>query len=113
MRAWTAALVCTVLMALVASPLLAADKKSGGKTLEGRIVKIDNIRITIEMPDERGGKGVMRTYANYDNSTTVTIDGKDAKMKDLTQRMHVVITVGGKNTAKSIAADTGNDKHGQ
>jgi len=107
MRVLSVVLMCALLATSVA---FAGGKKEKDKKIEGRITKIDNKRITIEMPDEAGGNGVMRTYAFYDNNTTVTLDGKESDLRHLAQRMHVVITMDSKLMAKTVAADSGNDK---
>ena len=110
MRVWSVTLICALLLTSVA---FAGEKKAKTKKIEGRIVKIDNKRIMIEMPDEAGGPGVMRTYAFYDENTTVTLDGKESDLRHLAQRMHVVITMDSKLMAKTVAADSGNDKKKQ
>ena len=48
----------------------------------------------------------MHGYAYTDNTIKVTVDGKEATMRDLRLGMHVVVTMRNKQVADSIVAET-------
>jgi len=105
-------LIITIICGLLlSSTAFAGDKKGAPKTIEGRITKFEKARIVVEVINSNGTTTHAMIY--MDNKIKVTIDGKEAKVSDLNQRMHVVVTMRNSLIADSIAADSGNDKKKQ
>lgn len=97
MKIWTTAIVF-LLIAGMAGVAEAAKEKA----LKGKISAVDGMKITVTS----GGKKNPQTVdVTCDDKTTVTLDGKDAKVADLKSGYYVSITPA-TGTATSITATT-------
>jgi len=93
-----------VLLTLFLSPLAFAADKKKAVTFDGTIVKLDKNRLNFDATDAKGKP--VHGYAYTDNTIKVTVDGKEATMRDLRLGMHVVVTMRNKQVADSIVAET-------
>ncbi len=66
---------------LLTSYAFAGPNYAGSKTYDGYIAKVDKNRINLEV--RNSSDQVYRVSAYVDNDTTVTLDGKAARLRDL------------------------------
>lgn len=95
-----------VLVLAVAVSLFAADAPTSASkpsTLRGKIVKVDGVNVTVKTM-VRGGEG-KEVVVVTDDKTTVTLDGKAAKVADLKADLFVKVTPA-EGTAVTIDATT-------
>jgi len=79
----TALVLCAV-VGLMASVVLAEETEKVA-TLTGTVVKVDGTNVVVQA-------GEKEVTVATDENTTVTVDGKAAKLTDLQPKMDVVVT---------------------
>lgn len=80
-----------------------AAKEKKGKALRGKITKVEDGKITVK-------HGSDEVTVSTDDKTSVTLDGKDAKVADLKEGLFVAVTPA-EGTATSITATTKRPEH--
>jgi len=100
-----------LVMGLACMAAMAADEKPAEqKSLHGKVVKVDGTNLIVSVK-ERGAKEAKEVTVATDDKTVVTLDGKDAKLADLTAGMRVKVTPA-TGTATKIEAKTPKPKAG-
>src|SRR2546422_9987738 len=80
---------------LISAPSLALAKEKGekgkGGMAAGKVTAVDTTAKTITV--QHGKAGEAKTF-KVDDSTKITVDGKEAKLADITSDMHAKLTAG-------------------
>jgi len=102
---WTNVLAAVAVFGLV-SAAFAADKEAPkgekAKSLAGKITKVEGTGVWVQPADKNAKEVGLET----DAKTTVTIDGKEAKVADLKAGMNVTATWGADGGPWKIVATT-------
>jgi hypothetical protein len=95
--------LCLLVASMLCSVTLGADKKkSKPKSYTGTLIKARENTVVFNTPGENGADAHRIFYVN--NDTTITLDGKPAKLNDLDTGMTVTVTAKTKNIASSVEA---------
>ena len=94
-RMFSLAVAILGLSVFAATPAMADDKKEGDKdTHDGWVVKAGSGRLTMADKDKKEHSHKVAA------DTEITLDGKKAKLEDLKEKTHIVVTMKGDKVTK-------------